>query len=88
MNDWGQFVTNPPARFFTGDVVRKVLVIWRAHQDLNLRPIDYEDGGESLETLKRGRIVRSFLGADFRSAPVRIDTEPRLNLKPTRNGGV
>jgi hypothetical protein len=30
---------------------------------LNLRPIDYEDGGESGETLIRGRIVRSFLDA-------------------------
>ena len=35
---------------------------------MNLRPIDYEDGGESGKPLLRGRIVRSFLDADFRFA--------------------
>ena len=84
MNDWGQFVTNPPARFFTGDVVRKVLVIGRAHQDLNLGPIDYEDVGGSIETLIRGGIVRAFLDADFRFEGVRTFADPRLNVRPIR----
>ena len=52
---------------------------------MNLRPIDYEDGGGSGETLTRGRIVRSFLDADFRSALVRTYTEPRLNIRPIRS---
>ena len=56
---------------------------WWAHQDLNLGPIDYEDGGEPVWTLLRGRIVKSFLDANLRFEAVRTYTEPRLNLRPT-----
>jgi len=51
---------------------------------MNLRTIDYEEGGESGETLIRGSVVRSFLDADFRFTAVRTYTEPRLNVRPTR----
>ena len=57
---------------------------WWAQQDLNLPPIDYEDGGEPDEALIIGRILRAFLDADFRFAAVRTYPEPRLNVRPTR----
>ena len=57
---------------------------WWAQRDLNLRPIDYEDGGEPGEPLLSGKIVRAFLDADFRFTAVRTYTEPRLNVRPTR----
>ena len=43
---------------------------------MNLRPIDYEDGGGPGETLIKGRIVRSFLDADIRFEAVRTYPEP------------
>ena len=68
-----------PVRVITSEVK------WWAHQDLNLGPIDYEDGGEPDEALIIGRIVRTFLDADFRSALVRTYTELRLNVRPIRS---
>jgi hypothetical protein len=49
---------------------------------LNLRPIDYEGGGEPSEFLIR-RIVRVFLDIDLRFEAVRAYPEPRLNFRPT-----
>ena len=57
---------------------------WWAQKDLNLRPIDYEAGGESGGTLLKGRIARPFLDIDFGFEAVRAYTEPRMKFRPIR----
>ena len=85
MDGWGK-VDGPNATQWYGGstawrppdtaVILAIVHKWWAHQDLNLRPIDYEDVGGSIETLIRGRIVRSSLDADFPFEAVRTYIEP------------
>ena len=49
---------------------------------MNLRTMDYEEGGERGKHLLKGSIARSFLDAGFRFEAVRTYTEP---LRPMRS---